>query len=222
MGRRLSRHFLPTGKELLEIRRLLLLILAVVGIIIIERAPEEIVLGQSLIDSTLLLVVVEFATILTQKEEKMNLTVIIGQCALRRVDDETSEGTEDKRPEAPLDISTGDVLIPQTVDDGEIDAEEPHVACKAIEHTSDKRLLSRDTRHLTIGRVAEVGQHQQHDTTDVRPEIGIMEHPTSSGTKKDRNNSDDIRVNVELIPQQSKCQSDRTRKVYIEPLLCVL
>ena len=73
------RILLPALKELLELWGALFLTLAIVGVIIIEHAREELTLGQTLVGGALLLVVIELATILAKQEEQVYLTIIIGQ-----------------------------------------------------------------------------------------------------------------------------------------------
>ena len=159
---------------------------------------------QTLVNLPLLDVVVEFAPFLAQQEIEVYLTVVVGQRTLFGMENETRQGTEREAPGAPLHICARDVLIPKAEHDGEIDGEEPQVAREAVEHTSDEGLLTRQTRHLTIGGVAEVGKHQQQYATDVMPQVGIVKHKPSPHSQEDRNDSDDIGVDIELIPQQGE------------------
>ena len=151
---------LPTDDELLELGGTLLLTLAVVGIVKIEGTSQQIALGQPLIGFTLLFVVIELATLLTQQEEKVYLALIIGQRTLIGVKQESCHCTQHKAPEAPVGIEERHGLVPQTVYDAQVDTHEPQVASKTIEHTSYQGFLACDTGHLTIGRIAEVGKHQ--------------------------------------------------------------
>ena len=74
----LRRLLMPSGKEPLEFRRAPLLASAIVGIIEVEHSCKKMTLWELFIDSTLLPVVVEFATRLTQQEIEMYLTIIVG------------------------------------------------------------------------------------------------------------------------------------------------
>ena len=118
-----------------------------------------------------------------------------------------------------MHIRSRDILVPQTEHNRPIDNEEPHIARETVEHSSDKGLLARESRHLSVGGVAEVGEHQQQYATDVMPQVGIVEHEASPHPQEDGEYSDDIRMDVELIPQQGECQSDGTGEMDIEPLL---
>ena len=152
----------------------------------------------------------------------MYLTIVVGQRTLTGVTDKTCKGTERKAPRAPLHICARDVLIPQTEHDGQIDGKEPYVARETVEHTSDEGLLTRETRHLTVGGVAEIGEHQQQHTTDIVPQVGEIKHITSPHTEEDGEDGDDVGMDIELIPQQGERQSDGTGEVDIEPLLRIL
>ena len=100
----LTRILLPTNYEFLELGGTLLLALAVVCIVEIEGTCQQIALRQRLVGGTLLLVVVELATILTQQEEQMYLTIVIGQRTLIGVEQESCYSTKNKGPEAPVSI----------------------------------------------------------------------------------------------------------------------
>ena len=136
--------------------------------------------------------------------------------------DEAHEGTVDESPDAPLPVGARDVLVPQPEHDGQVDAEEPHVAGKAVEHAPYQRLLARHAGHLPVCRVAEVGQHQQHHAADVVRQVGIVEHPASTYSQEDAEDGDHVRMDVELIPEQGERQADGTGEVDVEPLLGVL
>jgi len=142
---------LPSSDELLELGGTLLLTLAVVGIVKIEGTSQQIALRQRLVGGTLLLVVVELATILTQQEEQVYLTIVIGQGALVGVEQESCHSTEHKAPEAPIGIEERHGLIPQTVHDTKVDTNEPQVACKSVEHSTNESFLTCDAGHLTVG-----------------------------------------------------------------------
>jgi hypothetical protein len=51
------------------------------------------------------------------------------------------------------------------------------------------------------------------------PEVGIIEHIASPYAQEDGEDGDDVRMDIELIPQQGESQSYGTREVDIEPLL---
>ena len=152
----------------------------------------------------------------------MNLTIVVGQGALLGVEAKTRQGTQYKPCEAPLVIRKGDILMPETDHDTQVDGDKPHITGKTIEHSTNKGLLTRDTCHLSVGRVTEVGEHQQQHTTDIRPEVCILEHPSSCHSQEDGEDGDNVGMDFELVPQQGKSQTYRTRKVDIEPLFCIL
>jgi hypothetical protein len=74
----LRRLLVPSGEEPLEFWCAPFLTSAIIGIIEIENTRKEITLRELFIDSTLLTIVVEFATRLTQEEVQMYLTIIVG------------------------------------------------------------------------------------------------------------------------------------------------
>ena len=49
-----------------------------------------------------------------------------------------------------------------------------------------------------------------------------MKHPARPYSKEDGEDSDDIGMDIELIPQQGECKTNGTCEVDIEPLLSIL
>ena len=113
------------------------------------------------------------------------------------------------------------VLIEKTEDYSKINGYKPQVAREAVEHPAQQRLLSRETRHVAVGTVAEVSEHKQQNTQNVMHKVGIAEHYARSHTKKNRQYSDDVRMNAQFIPENGKHQSYGTGEIDIEPFLCV-
>ena len=61
------------------------------------------------------------------QKPKVDVTIVVGQRALGRMAIEAGKGTKHKTPDTPFG--------PETVGDGDIDAEKPCIAGKAVEHT---------------------------------------------------------------------------------------
>ena len=76
------RRCLPLGEEPLEVGRHRLLLLAVVGIVVVERPAQQVALWQALVDGALLTVVVQLAALLAQQEVEVYLPVVVGERAL--------------------------------------------------------------------------------------------------------------------------------------------
>jgi len=152
----------------------------------------------------------------------MNLTVIIGQGTLGRMAAETCHHSQQEGTNAPRKRQTRYRLVPQAHNDRYVDGSEPHIARETIEYPSHEGLLAREACHLSIGRVTEVGKHQQDDTTEVMAPVGEVEHPPGTDAQEDGEDGNGIGMDTQPIPQQGKNQADGTREVDIQPLLRVL
>ena len=112
--------------------------------------------------------------------------------------------------------------MPQSHDDADINSSKPDITREAVEHTPYKRLLARQARHLSIGRVTEIGKHQQQNPTEVMRHIGKMKHPACTNAQEDREDGNHIGVDTQAIPKQGKHQTDGTGEMDIQPLLRIL
>ena len=155
-------------------------------------------------------------------EEKVNLAVIVCQRRLARVENEARHSTQHPTPNAPFHACKRDVFGHQSPRDGCVDGEKPKVARKTVEHSSDECFLARQSCHLAVGGVAEIGEHQQNHAPNVVREVAVMEHTTCAHAKENRQNRDDIRMNAQTVPKQRKHEADRSREVHVEPLLSVV
>ena len=113
----------------------------------------------------------------------------------------TCNSTEHKAPDAPLDIGTRDILMPQTGYNAQVDGCKPQIARESIEHSTYQGLLASDTCHLSIGRIAEVGKHQQQYAADIMHKVGVVEHPSCTHAQEYRNNCNNVGVDIHLVPQ---------------------
>jgi hypothetical protein len=112
-------------------------------------------------DFTLLFEIVQFATGLSLQEVKVDVALVIGQCALLAMTNGSCKNGHYPDEDAPMIIgSEGYRLVHQAQADGHIDGEEPEVARKPIEHTSPLGFLTGETSQLAIGTVVMVGPHQ--------------------------------------------------------------
>lgn len=110
----------------------------------------------------------------------MYLAIIVGQRTLWRVAQHASDKGQGPAPEAPSDVGSRNGLAHEARGNAYIDAEEPHIAREAVQHAAQERLLAREARHLPVGGVAEVGQHEQGHTHQVVLQIGLGEHPSGA------------------------------------------
>ena len=122
----------------------------------------------------------------------------------------------------PRAVGEGYCLVHEPVGEGCIDAEEPHIAREAVEHTSDECFLPREPGHLSVGGVAEVGEHQQHHTSKVMPQVGEDKHISRCYAKEDGQYCYDIGMYPKPVPEQCEDKSYRARKVHVEPLLGIV
>ena len=219
-------------KELLKLRGSTLLTTAIAGVVVIKNSAQIVVARKAPERFQLLRAVVELTALLAFQEEQVYLAIIIGQGALARVANNASQVGQGPHPEAPREsgewrVESGEnvdkrnLLRHQAQTEGCIDAEEPHVAGKAVEHTAYKRFLVGEAGKLAVGRVAEVGEHQEDNTADVVGEVGVIEHQGGTHAQEDGKNGDGIGVNSELLPNQGKEQADGACKNFIEPLFRV-
>ncbi len=209
--------------ELLKGRRRLLLLAAVAGVVIVERAlPEVTLLGQRVVDGTLGTAVVEFAASLAEEEEEVNLPVVVGVHALILMAYDAGDGTDDKREDAPVVVGEGDVHLPYSEHQAGVDGNEPRIASHTVEHTPHERTLVGEARQLTVGRVAEIGCHEQQNTDDVERELGKVEHHSCRSTENHRNDGDGVGTDAHLGADEGDDETGRTIEHGVEPLLGVV
>ena len=177
---------------------------------------------QLFADAMLLGIGVQLRPFLAQKEQQVNLPVVVGKRCLRHMAKEAGNDAQHPYPYSPVHRQTGYLLGHQAQTNGTVDEEEPHVAGKAVEHTPDERLLSREARHLSVGGVAEVGKHQQQHATEVVPQVVEIEHHAGCCAEENGEDGDHIRVDAQPDPAQGEEQTNGAREMHVQPLFCVV
>jgi hypothetical protein len=170
----------------------------------------------------LLHIVIKLRAIFPFEEEEMNLTVIVSHHALGRMAQKSCQSRQTPYPDAPLDVCSGNQLPLHAKTQGNIDGDKPYIPGCSVEHTTHQCLLTGQTRHLPIGRIAEIGKHQQDYSQYVVCQVGIVEHPARSYTEEYRQHGDDVRMNAKFVPQQCKNKSYGSGEMYIQPLFCIV
>lgn len=159
--------------ERLESGSHLLLRTGVTDVEKLERFGNQIILpAECLIERFQILGVTQFTARFSFQEKKVDVAVIVCQLALFGVADETGKGGNQPNPDAPL------VVEPHT--DGEIDGEEPKVARKTVEHTSEFGLLSGHACQLSVCAVIHVGPDEQQHPDDI--DVQVFEVKTIAGS----------------------------------------
>jgi len=121
-----------------------------------------------------------------------------------------------------MEMGTGNVLTHHAEGECKIDKEEPYIARSPVQHAPHQGLLACQARHLSVGGIAEVGQHQQHHAKDVVSQICEVEHATSGGAEENAQDGDGVGMHAEFIPEEGKHQSDGACEVYVEPFFCIV
>ncbi len=198
-----------------------LLTTTVVGVAVVEQAVEPLVLGQAVVDGTLLCVAIKFGALLTLQEEEVYLAVVVGKGALRRVTQEAYHDAENPDAYAPRFIGIWYGLRLESETQGDINKDEPHVLGKAVKGTSQQRAVVGKPRQLSVGGVAEVSKHKQQDACDVQREVVEVEEHSRRGTYDDREYGDGVGHDTQTAAEQCYHKSYRTCEVHVEPLFCV-
>ena len=107
-------------------------------------------------------------------------------------------------------------------EDSPIDAKEPGITSKSIEHATDPSLLSSHAGELSVGAVVEIRPHQQQHPGDVVPDVVKDEHHSSHYTEKDGQDSHHIGMHIESIEEERPLISNGTCEDDVEPFLGVL
>src|SRR5574344_2416962 len=145
----------------LEMRSHVFLLLGITNIRGKKSAPpESSFLRRFVQDFLLLRRRIQFAFNSRQKEH-MNVTIIISQLTLTRMENNTCQCTQNKNPESPLNMREWDFLIKKTQTNAQIDCKKPRIACKTIQHASPMGFLPRHSCQLPITAVVKVGPHQK-------------------------------------------------------------
>ena len=123
---------------------------------------------------------------------------------------------------APWLVRERQILVIQPQRDSHINGKKPHIARETVKHSPNQCLLTRETCHLTIGRIAEICQHQQHHTHHIMRHILIIKHAACTHTQEDGKDGDGVGVNAQLVPKQCKHQADGAREMHIQPLFGIV
>ena len=121
--------------------------------------------------------VVQFAAAFALEEEEVDVAIVVGQGALFAVTQEAGYGAKHPDPESPSRR--------QAQADGGIDAEEPHVARKAVEHAAEACLLSRHAGQLAVARIVDVCPDEEQDAQHVEAEVFKVEQYARCCAKDD-------------------------------------
>ena len=195
----------------------------IVGIVVIEQAfPESTLPRQGVVDGALAGIAVEFAPLAAFQEKKVNLSVVVARRALWQMEHQPRERCQHPNPDAPRPVAERHRLRHHTQADGQIDAEEPHVAREAVEHPSHDGFLPREPSHLAVGGVAEVGQHQQRHANEVVRQVGEIEIPSRRQPQEYRQDGNSVGMHTQANPKQGKNKANGTGEVDIEPLLGIV
>lgn len=154
---------------------------AVVGVVEIEDLLEQRpFFRQRFEDAPLRRVSIEFAALFTFEEEEVNLSVVVGEGALRGVAEEARNEGDYPDADAPVSGGAGYELVGHSESEADVDSEEPEVAGESVEHTSDHCFLVGDAGELSVGGVAEVGEHEKKDAEDIVREVREGERDAGS------------------------------------------
>ena len=162
--------------------------------------------------------VVEFAARGAFDEVEMHVAVVVGEATLHGVgvkSDIIEEGEDPKAPFRTLAPARHDGLRHEAEGDGHVDGDEPHIAGETVEDASPKRLLTGHAGELSVGRVVEIGPHEQADANEREVETAFAERheDTGGGTEEDAQDGDDIGVDAEEIEEARPQQTDGAGEV---------
>ena len=150
------------------------------------------------------------------------MPVIVCQGALRRVAEHSGDERQHPYPYAPNGVHIAGHGLPRhAATEGEVYAEKPDVACKPVDDAPHKGFLPRQPGQLSVGRVAEVGQHQQQHSERVVRQVGVIEHPCSRHSEHDRHRRDGVRVYAETLACQCHNQPYGPVEEHVKPLFRV-
>ena len=166
----------------LETGSALLLVGGVVDVCLQERLPDEVPLPWGDVVCPLQLFgAVQLTPFLPLEEEEVNLAVVVGEGALPCMTLEARiqhADKDDSREEKAVEVTVRDaergelsrVVLIHPGDKGEVDGDEPHLACRTVENPAELSLLARHPGELTVGTVKEVGAHEHQYCCDVHPQ----------------------------------------------------
>jgi len=107
----------------------------------------------------------------------VHVAIVVGDGALLCMAVETCPSAEQPNPYAPLWC--------EAQGQENVDAEEPYVACKAVENASDECLLARHACQLSVGAVVPVGPDEQQHADDVPSQVVLPKEKTAGRANDD-------------------------------------
>ena len=102
---------------------------------------------------------IQLTTLFPKRHPKVDITIVIGYSALTRVAIEACPKDDKEYPNAPNGIEPDG--------DSNVDADEPKLAAKAIEHAPDERLLSGHASQLSVGTIVPIRPNEHQHTDEV-------------------------------------------------------
>ena len=226
----------------LEPRRARLLPGGIADVAFQEKLPKHVPAPRRLVvNPPLLGGVVQLAPRLAFQEEEVDLPVIIRQAALPAVASETGvehNAEKHRRGEQGVRRGIGDaeptelqpVMRVKTIDQPQVDGDEPYLAGGAVEDAPEARLLPRHAGELPVGAVVEIRPCQQQDGDQVVPQAApALRTVRAVGEEKRRRRADNHRqdghrigMHAQAPEQQRPGVADGPRPYAIEPFLGVV
>ena len=192
----INREFLYQRTQQLELRRLSFLSAYVANIEeeVELLEPLFLVPPETLKASLQLDACIQLTPLFTQRHPKVDIAIIIGYSALTRVAIEACPKDDEEYPDAP------DGIEPDGYAD--VDADEPKLATKAIEHSTDERRLSRHASKLPVGTIVPVSPNEHQHTDEVVAKVVESKEIGRRAANDDAQQRDDYRMNVQPTKEE--------------------
>ena len=137
---------------------------------------------------------IELAPLFTKRHPKVNIAIVIGNAALTRVAVEACPKDDEEYPDAP------DGIEPDGYAD--VDADEPKLAAKAIEHSTDECRLSRHASQLSVGTVVPVRPDEHQHADEVVAKVVVCKEIGRSAADDDAQQGNDDGMNMQPTKEE--------------------
>ena len=161
----------------------------------VELLEPLLFVPRKTLESPLLLdACIKLATLLSKRHPEVDVAIIIGNSALTRVAIEACPKNDEENPNAPCGIETNG--------DSDVDADEPQLATKAIEHSAHKCRLSSHASKLSVGTIVPIRPNEKQHADEVVTEVVESKEIGRSTTNNDTQQSDDNRMNMQPTEEE--------------------
>ena len=166
--------------------------------------------------------VLKFTAFHAFEKKEMDVAIVVSQLALIAVETKADHGANHPDSDAPFQIGERNEFGLKTPADGGINANEPNVTGKTVQHASEARLLPGHASQLPVSTVQKIGENEQPNAHAVQSKVGEMKKIACQSTEQNADHRHKVRVNPEFLASKRNSPAERAGEVNVQPFFRVL